>query len=190
MNHLASIRAQLEILRQRLMRHPVFVRGTGSPVDDPAHNEETHLLDSVRQSLGILIRDLNNHKHLLSAQEQAVWRTPRDSRFSRTSSIGDQQRNLDELLRIAADVQRLLEDLIRKSGLLSTGEVACGIGETISRLFAQSHNHDVLIPAGRPAYKPLAPGQFNASPEAATIAVFVALQAYTSLRRRRGSSAA
>jgi hypothetical protein len=186
----ASLTAQLEFIRQELIRHPVFVRGAGVAVDDPSYVEETRQLDSARQRLGILIRDLNTRKHSLSVQERSLWSVPRDRRFSHNSSIGDQQKNMDQLLSTATELQRLLEDLIKKSGLLKSGEMACGIGEMISKLFAQSHSQELLSIAGPPVYKPATPGQFNASPEAATVAVFIALQAYTSLRKRRKSTAA
>ena len=190
MINLASFTAQLEFIRQELIRHPVFVRGAGVPVDDPGYVEETRQLDSARQRLGILIRDLNNRKHSLSVQERSLWTVPRDRRFPQNSSIADQQKNVDQLLSTAAELQRLLEDLIKKSGLLKSGEMACGIGEMISKLFAQSHSRELLSTIGPPVYQPATPGQFNASPEAATIAVFIALQAYTSLRKRKESAAA
>jgi hypothetical protein len=190
MNSLAPIRTQLEFIKQNLIQHPIFVRGTGVAVDDPAYAEETRQLDNLRQRLGIQIRELSNRQHLLTAQEQAVWKVSREQRYAAGSSLDQQQASVRELLRIAAEIQRLLEDLIKKSGLLKSGEVACGIGELITRVFEQCHGSEVMLSGSHAVYTALGPGQFNASPEAATIAVFVALQAWISIRRRKVSALA
>lgn len=187
MTSLAPIQAQLELINLQLIQHPGFFRGAGVPVDDPAYVEEASQLENLKQKLAILVRELKNRTHFLSAQEQALWRVPRDQRHSRADSIDQQQENTRDLLRAAAEIQERLENMIRTSGLLTPGELAKGIGETITQLYDQSHHVEVtgLLP---PVYKPLEAGQFNASPEAATIAVFVALQALIWLRKRKKDS--
>jgi hypothetical protein len=184
-----AIKAHLDLIRQNLLQHPVFVRGAGVPIDDPAYTEETRRLYELDQKLEILIRELKSHRHLLSAQEQALWKTPREQRYSPKSSISDQQRGVQELLRTAADIQKLLEGFIRRSGLLTAGELDKGVGELIGQLFNQSGTAATLLPSPRPMYKPLVPGQFNESPEAAAIAVVVALRVFIHLYRRKSAAA-
>jgi hypothetical protein len=181
---LAPIQAQLELINLQLIQHPGFFRGAGVPIDDPAYVEEANQLENLKQKLAILVRELKNRTHFLVAQEHALWRVPRDQRYSQTHSIDQQQENTRDLLRAAAEIQQRLEDMIRTSGLLTSGELAKGIGETITQLYEQSHHVEVtgLSP---PVYKPLDAGMFNASPEAATIAVFVALEALIWLRKRK-----
>jgi len=158
------------------------------PVDDPAHPEEARRLEALCQRLGILIRELKSRQHLLSAQQQILWTMARDRRYPRSASLDQRQKNVGDLLQTAAEVQKILEGLIRNSGLLSEGEIAKGIGETITQLFEQSHHPGISVPGS--AYIPLAPGQFNATPEAATLAVFIALHAWLRLRRRSIKSTA
>ena len=185
MSDLSAINAQLQLIKARLIRNPVLIRGTGVLVDDPAFVEETQELNQLRQSLGILIRELRNDQHLLSARENALWKVPRTQRYPQSSSIAQQQVGLQRLLLTSAEIQKLLEDLMRKSGLLSSGELACGIGEMISKLCEQAHHAEVAMPGHR-VYKPLTTGQFNASPEAAAIAVWMALHAWASVTKKRG----
>ncbi len=189
MKSLAPIQAQLDLINLQLIQHPIFFRGAGVPVDDPGYVEEASQLESLSQKLAILVRELNHRMHFLSVQEQDIWKVPRDQRYSRTQSIDQQQESTRDLLRTAAEVQKHLEDMIRESGLLTAGEVAKGVGEIITNLYEQSH-HIEVTGLSTPVYKPLVPGQFNASPEAATIAAFVALRAWIWLRRRRTSTAA
>jgi hypothetical protein len=190
LNSLSPVRLQLDLIKQRLIQHPIFVRGAGIAVDDPGYAEETRQLDLLRDTLSIQIRELKNRLHLLSAQEQALPKVARERRYSASASISQQDTSVRELLRTAAEIQSLIEDLIKKSGLLTSGDVACGIGELINRLYEQYHHGEIALPGTGPAYQSLLPGQFNASPEAATIAVFIALQAWISLRRRKAAAVA
>jgi hypothetical protein len=189
MQSLAPIQAQLNLINLQLIQQPVFSRGAGLPVDDPGYTEETRQLEQIGQRLAILIRELKNRTHFLLAQERGLWNVPRDQRYSQKNSIDQRREDTGVLLRTAAEVQKRLEDLIRKSGLLSSGEVAKGLGEIITKLYEQSH-HVEVTGLSTPEYKPLLPGQLNASPEAATIAVFVALQALLRLRKRKASTTA
>jgi hypothetical protein len=190
MSSVTTIRAHLDLIRQNLLQHPIFTRGAGVPVDDPAYKEETRRLYELSQKLEILVRELKNRRHLLSAQEQALSKIPREQRYSPKSLISDQQRSVDELLRTSAQAQKQIEDLIRKSGLLTAGELDKGVGELIGQLFNQSGDGGTLLPSPHPAYKHLLPGQFNESPEAAAMAVLVGLRVLIHLCKRTNTAAA
>jgi hypothetical protein len=189
MNSMTAMKAHLDIIKQNLLQNPISFRGAGLPIDDPAHTEETRRLYELNQRLEILVRELKNRRHLLSAQEQAVRKTPREQRYSPKSSILNQQQSVEELLRTAAHVQKLVEDLIRRSGLLTEGELDKGVGELIGQLFSQSGGSGTLLPSPHPTYKHLMPGQFNESPEAAAMAVVVALRVLIHLYRRKSAAA-
>jgi hypothetical protein len=184
MSSVTAMRAHLELIQQNLLHHPIFFRNAGVPADDPAYAEETRRLFELSQRLEILIRELKNRQNLLSVQEQALWNAPREQRYSPKASISNQQRGVVELLRTAAEVQKTTEDFIRKSGLLTAGELDKGIGELIGQLFNQSGDTGTILPSPHPTYKHLMPGQFNESPEAAAIAVMVALRVLIQVRKR------
>jgi hypothetical protein len=188
--NLAAIRTQIDHVRRTLLTLPVFVRGTGVPVDDPAFGEDTSQLERIKQTLEICLRELKNNRHLLDVQRQALSNLPREARYPRASSINQQQKDADDLLRTAADVQKQIEDLIRDSGLISKGELAKGLSEFISKFYAESPHPGIAAPGALPIYTSLPPGHFNTTPEAATVAIFVALDVLTRLLKRRESKKA
>ncbi len=129
--------------------------------------------------------DLKSQSHLLRAREQNLGNIPRERRWVPRSRIRQQDTDLARVLEAAAEIQQLLEDLIRRSGLVSQGDAAADIGDLINKLYQQSHSgHLIGDPSGGPAYHPYQPGQFEASPEAAAIVVFIALRALGQLFKR------
>jgi hypothetical protein len=191
MGTLGSLYMALLDIRRRLLQHPVFVRGRGVSVDDPAYPTEIRDLDRLSERLALILRELRNQGHLLRAREQNLWNVPRDRRWVAASSIRQQNTELAKVLELASEIQRLLEDLIRKSGLIGQGDAAANIGELIGKLYQQSHSSALVGDQGGhgPVYLPYQAGQFQASPEAATILVFIALRAFTYLfKRARGAN--
>jgi hypothetical protein len=186
----SALSANLLNIRQRLARHPIFVRGHGLPQDDPAFTSEMQELVRLSERLALVIRELRSRSNLLQAQAQGLWKVPPERRWRPAESIRQQDRELQQVLEMAADIQRLVEDLIRRSGLVAEGDVAVNIGELVNKLYQQSHS-DGLIGAHPPSYLPYAPGHFEHTAEGATILVFVALRALTHLfKRAKGMSAA
>ena len=92
MSTLNAITAHLFKIRSALVSHPVFARGSGVAIDDPAYVREAEELERLSDSLDILIRNLRNHQNLLSAREQELWNVPRDRRYAVASSIGHSRR--------------------------------------------------------------------------------------------------
>lgn len=191
MTTLGSLRMALLQIRQRLIQHPVLLRGHGVPRDDASYRTEIAELDRLANWLALILRDLKSHGHMLNARERGLWNIPRERRWVDASRLRQQDAELAGVLELAAEVQRLLEDIIRKSGLVSSADAVANIGELIDKLYHQAHTgHLVGDLGGGPVYAPYRPGQFEASPESAVIMVFVALTALKQLLKRGGSAAA
>lgn len=192
MSSLSDVSANLLQIRQAILMHPVFTRGTGVTVDDPAYAREADQLERMSERLDILIRNVSNHQHLLSAREQGLWNVPRDRRYGAASAIAQQQADTQRVMQTAADLRTLLDQLMRRNGLVSDGDIADKVGEFIQQWHERAHSshhtgHAGPHPGG-PAYLP--PGEFQATPEAATIAVYAALRALAYfLKRRKGRAA-
>jgi hypothetical protein len=192
MSTLNTITAHLFKIRQTLVSHPVFARGSGVAVDDPANVREAEELERLSDSLDLLLRNLRNHQPLLSAREQGLWNIPRDRRYAAASSVGQEQADVQRLMQAANELRRLLDDLLRRNGTVSEGDVADKVGEFVKqwyeRAHASQHSTEVGHNPGAPSYLP--PGQFQASPEAATIAVYAALRALAYFMKRKKGKAA
>ena len=192
MSTLNTIAAHLFKIRQTLVSHPVFVRGTGVAVDDSAYVRVAEELDRLSDALDLLIRNVRNHQNLLSVREQGLWNVPRDRRYAAASSIGQQQADAQRVMQTANELRKLLDDLLRRNGTVSEGDIADKVGEFIKqwheRAHASHHSTEVGHNPGAPSYLP--PGQFQASPEAATIAVYAALRALAYFMKKRTGKAA
>ena len=192
MSTLSTITAHLINIRQALLAHPVFTRGTGVAVDDPGYAREAEELERMSDKLDILIRNVRNHQHLLCAQEQGLWNVPRERRFGAAAAISQQQGEAQRLMQAAADLRKLLDEMMRRNGLVSDGDIADKVGEFIKQWHERAHSaqhagHAGSHPGG-PAYLP--PGHFQATPEAATIAVYAALRALAYfLKKKKGRAA-
>ena len=101
---------------------------------------------------------------------------PRDKRYGPAASVADQQREIDELIREAAEIQRLVEKLL---GRICTGNEMEGV-HTVAGLIGQATEHETGTAAqalpDNPAYVPYSQAHFHASPETAVIMAYVALR--------------
>ena len=172
-------------IQERLCAHPVNMRGTGVPVDDPGRPRELEELDRLALQLSLIVRELRNKSHLLAARQEGLRKLKHEDRFLATASIRGQQSGIADVLQIAANIQRLLEDLIRKSGLIGEGEMAQGIGELIEKLYHQAYTHGEVhnMPDGL-AYTSPVKGGMGGTVEGVTILVFVALHAFLRAAKR------
>ena len=184
---LSDLRMLLFRIRGRLIEHPVFSHGTGVPVDDPGYARELEELERLSLQLSLIMRELKNKSNLLSVREQNLWNVPRPDRYRAASSIQSQQSDVNDVLKLAREVQALLEDIMRRSGLIGEGELSQGIGEFIEKMYHQAHVHGETqgMPDGL-AYMPANKGEFGGSVEGVTIFVFVALRAFVYLAKRAG----
>ena len=73
---LSDLKLLLYRIKTNLIAHPVFIRGTGSTVDDPAHDRETKELDTLSLQLSLILRELKSQANLLTVREQNLWRHP------------------------------------------------------------------------------------------------------------------
>ena len=181
---LTDLKLILYRIHNHLLAHPAFMRGTGTPVDDPAHAREIEELDRLSWQLGLVMRDLKSKANLLRVREQNLWNTSRQDRYRAAASVHDQQSDMEELLKFANSLQALLEDLIESNGKIGEGELSQGIGEFIEKMRRAMHTHgESGQVADGPAYIPAAKSQLGGSVEAITIFVFVALRVLVHIRK-------
>src|SRR5664279_4004740 len=170
MASLSDLQLLLYRIKTHLVDHPVFVRGTGSPVDDPAHDRETKQLDVLSLQLSLIVRDLKSKANLLGLREQSLRVTNRGERYNEAASIRGQQADLNEVLKLAFEIQGLLEDLIRRNASLGEGELSQGLGEFIEKMYHLAHQHGETqqMPDGL-SYLPAGRTQAGGSVESVTI---------------------
>jgi hypothetical protein len=185
---LSQLRLVLYRIRAKLIEHPVFTRGRGVPIDDSAHSKELEELDDLSSQLRLVLRELHNRSNLLNARRQGLWNIDPQDRFRARDSIRSQADQLDDVLALAHDVQELLEDLLRKSGLVSEGEIAKGIGELIEKLYHEAHEHGEVngAPDGL-SYTSPSPNHFAGSVEGVGLLIFVALRAFIYASKQKKS---
>jgi len=184
---LSDLKLLLYHIKGHLIEHPVFSRGSGVPVDDPAHARETAELEQLSLQLTLILRELRNKSNLLSVREQNLWNVPRADRYRAAASVQSQQAELYDVLKSARELQALLEDLMKRSGLIGEGELSQGIGDFIEKMYHQAHAHgETQNMPDSLAYVPASKSELGGSVEAVTIFVFVALRALLHLRKRGG----
>jgi len=174
-------------IREQLVAHPVFTRGTGVPVDDSARVSELEELDRLSLQLSLVSRELKSKSNLLGVREQNLWSVPQNDRFRAAASVHSQQAEVAEVVKLAGEIKCLLEDLLRKSGLIGEGELAHGVGELIEKLYHEAHAHGEVqnMPDGL-SYTAPSKGEFGGTVEGVTILVFVALRALVYAAKRAG----
>ena len=173
MSKLADIRRLLLHLRLKLIEH---VGERGLTVDDPEFPRKIEELNRMNQMLGLSVRDLKSAQHAAAAREQNLWNIPRDKRFGPAASVADQQREINELIREAAEIQRLVEELL---GRVCIGNEMEGV-HIVAELIGQATENEggtaeQPIP-DNPAYVPHSQAHFHASPETAVIMAYVAIR--------------
>jgi hypothetical protein len=178
---LGELKMALVHIKGKLFQHPVFTRRAGLPIDDSGRTRELEELDALNFQLSIVIRELRNKSNSLTGRQASLWGMRPEDRYRAAASIRGQQAEVQEVLRLAAEIQQMLEDLIRNSGLIPEGDVAEGLAKFIEQMYHQAHTHgEVHNVPDRLSYVPApAHGEFGGSIEGVTILVFMALHAYT-----------
>src|SRR5271156_988631 len=174
MSKVTDTRRVLEHIRLKLTQH---LAARGLTIGDPEFPHKIEELNSISRVLAISLRDLKSAKHSANAREQNLWKIPRDKRYGPASSIAGQQKEIDELIREAAEIQRLVEDLIDRVIGGNEMEGIHNIAELIEKVSGHESGGAEHVVPDRPAYVPYSPGHFQASPESAVIMVYVALRA-------------
>lgn len=173
MSKLADIRTLLLRLRLKLVEDS---GATGLTVGDPEFTRKIEELNRMSRTLGLSIRDLKSAHHATAAREQNLWNIPRDKRYGPTASVAGQQREINELISEAAEIQRLVEKLI---GRICTGNEMEGV-HTAAELIGQVTEHDTGAAEqaiqDKPAYVPHNQAHFHPSPETAVIMAYVAVR--------------
>jgi len=162
---------------------------TGVPIDDPAFSSELDDLNRMSLQLSLVFRELKSKSNLLSVQEQNLWNISPKDRYSAAASVRSKQADVNDVLKLAREIQELLEDLFRRSGLISEGELSKGIGEFIEQLYHQAHAHGEAqnMPDGL-SYRSPSSGEFGGTIEGVTIFAFVALRAFVYWAKRNGKN--
>lgn len=174
MSKVTDTRRVLEHIRLKLTQH---LAARGLTIDDPEFPRKIEELNSISRTLAISLRDLKSARHSANAREQNLWKIPRDKRFGPASAVADQQKEIDQLIREAAEIQRLVEDLIDRVIGGNEMDGIHNIAELIEKVSGHESGGAEHVVPDRPAYVPYSPGHFQASPESAVIMVYVALRA-------------
>lgn len=181
-----SIYAVLANIRRKLLERPVFLTGYGKMIDDPEASREIEELNKMKTGLALVLHNLRNRAELLKVREKSLWSVPLDQRWRAKSSLRDQNEDLQRALDEALVLERLLEELMRKNGMLTAGDMANAITEQVKKFYEYSHSGALVGEHGSGlAYLPAAQQRFQGSPEAVFIFVFAALSAFTEFMRRR-----
>lgn len=135
-----ALRVLLFRINNQILQHPTFTRDGGVPVDDPAYYRESQELERASLQLGLILRELKQKANLLNIRTQGARFAPLDQRF-RVSSMKGQHDELRSLNEMARNLQKTLEDLIRKNGNLGEGETAEKLAEFIEKIFKQAETH-------------------------------------------------
>jgi len=173
MSKLADIRRLLSHLRLKLIEHS---GDRGLTIDDPEFPRKIEELNRMNQTLGLSVRDLKSAQHAAALREQNLRNIPRDKRYGPAASVADQQREINELMREAAEIQGLVEKLL---GRICIGNEMEGL-HTVAELIGQATEHESgtaeqALPSN-PAYVPASQAHFHASPETAVIMAYVAIR--------------
>jgi hypothetical protein len=150
---------------------------------------ELEELDRLSLQLSLILRELRNKSHLLNVRERSLWNVAQKDRYRAAASVHIQQSDVANVLKLAAEIQTMLEDLMRKSGIIGEGELSQGIGEFIDRMYHLAHAHGEVqnMPDG-PAYTSPVKGEFGGTVEGVTILVFVALRAFIYVAKRKNNT--
>lgn len=173
MSKLADIGRLLSHLRLKLIEH---LGDGGLTVDDPEFPRKIEALNRMNQSLGISVRDLATAQHAMAARERGLWNTPRDRRYGAAASVKDQQRQIGELLRDAAEIQAMVEKLL--GGICRGNEMegVHNVAELIGKVTQQESGTTEQPVPGHPSYIPAGQATSHANPETALIMAYVAIR--------------
>ena len=125
-------------IRSTILKHPAFIKGSGSPVDDPAYNSGLADLDRLRVQLSVCIRKLGFKENLLQIKQRALWKVAPEHRFN-APSLRAQKVEVDKQLNLALALQKEINDLIVKATSLSgVDSLAYGL-QQIEEAFDAAH---------------------------------------------------
>lgn len=173
MSKLADIGRLLSHLRLKLIQ---YSGEQGLTVGDPEFPRKIDELNRMNETVGLSMRELKSALHAANLREQGLWTIPRDNRYGPTASAKDQKRQIDDLLRDAAEVQALVEKLL---GRICSGNEMEGV-DTVAKLIELATGHESgtaeqVLPK-YPAYVPASQAHLQASPENAVIMAYVAIR--------------
>jgi len=167
MSKLTEIRALLWQMRLKVTKH---LGAKGLTIEDPEFLREIEELSVMNQTLEIPLRDLGSAQHAASALEQNLKKIPRDKRYGPAASVAGQQKEIDDLIREAVELRRLLEDLLTRVASGNKMEETHTVGELLEKAFGHEHKTEQGA-SDRPAIVPRE--QMHGSLESAVIMVFV-----------------
>ncbi len=173
----SQVRMNLFQVRSKLTSHPVFLKNSGVGADDPRYASGIEELDSLRQRLLLLIRDLTSTQNRLALQQRNIPSSVRgEDRRAMQWGLGQQRSEADDLMRQALDLQQLLEELIRKNGTLPLNDAVENLSQMIGSTYANltTGQQDALI--GQPWLDHISQPHMEVSPENAILGVYVMLR--------------
>jgi len=182
MSKVADIGRLLSHLRLSLVQH---FGDRGLTIDDPEFPREIEGLNRMNSLLALSLRDLKSARHLANAREQSLKNIPRDKRFGPAASVADQQREIDQLIREAAEIQKLVEALLKRVAMGDEMEGVHTVAELIEKVTSHEPGGAEQVVPDHPAYVPYVPGGFQGSPESAVMMAYVAIRALVLIVKKR-----
>ena len=158
MRSLPIIRGELISIRGRLLKCPVFLKGSGSSVTSPSAPKNEAELEDIVIRLKSLLRDLAAQENLARIQK---WHTPPQS-VSRWAQL-QKEKEAREVLEETLVLRDLAQELQAKNGALGSMDTAGGLiklaGQVDTEVSGILNAHQQI--PDRPEY---VPGQTPAHP--------------------------
>lgn len=173
----SQVRMNLFQIRSKLTSQPVFLKNSGAAVDDPGYTKGVEELDSLRQQLLLLIRDLTSTQNRLAVQRSNIPPSVRgDDRRAMQWGLGQQQSEAADLMRQALDLQKLIEKLIRKNGTLTLNDGADNLSQMLGSTYANLTTGQQDAGIGQPWLDHVSQPHADVLPEHAILGVYVMLR--------------
>jgi hypothetical protein len=113
MKDLGAFSRHLQEVNQSLVKSPLF---TGSPSDSKKAEEEAVRLETFKDEVHIIIRELTNSENFLSVRRGNVRKLPRDERFAAEHALKQQIANIARVKQDAIDLAETIARILDKNG--------------------------------------------------------------------------
>lgn len=182
---LTNLKQLLYSIRKQMLQRPVFYRGTGVMRDDPSFHDEIRMFEDHMARLSLVMKALDSNQTSLQVRKQNLRRIPRDVRYQAEASIDSQEKEIDEILRLANELKVQLTELASRNSTYDKGQMVISAMETVQHQYHLKHDLQQMIeaPSG-PAYEGIAPMMHADTIEGATILVYLALQGLVKVMKK------
>lgn len=163
MADLSAMRAHIAQISQQLLLSPVFQ--TGRPDSAEKAEQEAARLERFRESLWLIVRDLNSSESLIRLRESELRTLPRDRRWSAEQSLKQLGENLRGVKQEAEALAKLVRDLLDRNGLLNPVQKAKAVMDLMNEL-EKTAGHELQAQIAQMQHTtigPASPGSISAA---------------------------